>query len=87
MLAYWLQNYCTFSGQSIAGKGGGPADHMDFEGEAPMSAAEAGDLVSSALAQMGYASIEAFADAYAQMSEAERTAEIQRLGALLQGTQ
>ncbi len=36
---------------------------------------------------MGYASIGAFADAYARMSEAERTAEMQRLGALLGGAE
>lgn len=87
VLTFFNFTYCVSGGQFIAGKGGGPANFMGFADDAPMSAADAAGIVAGALAEMGYASIEAFSDAYAQMSDAERTAEIQRLGQLLGGAE
>lgn len=78
--------YCGNVAQSVGAKGGVAANHMDLGEEAPMSAADAANMVLSALAAMGYPSIEAFADAFAQMRAAEQTAEIQQLGQLLQGS-
>jgi spore cortex formation protein SpoVR/YcgB (stage V sporulation) len=60
---------------------------MDFADDAPMSAAEAAGTITNALQQMGYASIEAFADAIAAMDEESRNAEVRRLGRLLEGAE
>lgn len=56
---------------------------MDAEGE--VTAAAAGLPMSQALASLGYDSIGAFISAISTMDEASRNAEVQALGALLNG--
>jgi hypothetical protein len=87
VLANYNLTWCTALGQSIASKGEGPINHMDFEADEPMSASEAAGVVTSALASMGYASIEAFSEAIAAMDEESRNAEVRRLGQLLEGAE
>ncbi|MBL8747109.1 MAG: hypothetical protein JNK58_12235 [Phycisphaerae bacterium] len=87
ILANFNATWCVELGQSFSVKADPRANHMDIEGEAPMSAADAMGIVANALAQMGYASPEEFSDAISHMTEAERTAEIQRLGQLLGGAE
>ncbi|MBL8746105.1 MAG: hypothetical protein JNK58_07090 [Phycisphaerae bacterium] len=85
VLANFNATYCSTSTMSLVQAPRTPSNHMDLAGgDSPTSAAEAMMLVSQALQQMGYESIEAFGDAIAKMSDEERTAEIQRLGQLLE---
>ncbi|MBL8746201.1 MAG: hypothetical protein JNK58_07585 [Phycisphaerae bacterium] len=85
VLADFTFVYCAYVSQSVGTKGGAATDHMDLEQDDPTTAAEAAGVITGALQQMGYTSIEASADAIAQMSNEERTAEIRRLGELLEG--
>lgn len=84
VLTFW--NTATSCGSCSAGLGMGKGDGfhtMDAEGE--VAAASAGMPMSEALASLGYDSITAFISAISTMDEASRNAEVQALGALLNG--
>jgi hypothetical protein len=79
--------YCITSGQSVGGHADGFAAMALDRADQPTTAAAAAVFILDALNQMGYASIDAFGDAIAQMDEATRNAEIRRLGQLLEGAE
>ncbi len=82
--ANWGQAYCAALGQSLLAKSDGFAT-MDLDQDAPMTAADAVGVITAALIQMGYESIEAFGDALSHMTPEQRTAEMRTLGSLLPG--
>lgn len=84
VLTNWLAEYCLTLGSSSGGQAGDGFTTMGLDGE--LSAAEAIGNIADALAQMGYASPEAFSDAISQMTTEARDAEVRRLGSLLQGS-
>jgi hypothetical protein len=84
VLTNWLAAYCLTLGSSSGGQAGDGFTTMELDGE--LSAAEAIGNIADALAQMGYASPEAFSDAISRMTTDDRNAEVRRLGSLLQGS-
>lgn len=80
VLTYWTFTYCGTQQQSFASSGNGFST-MGLDGAGLSSF----DPVLTALAQMGYDSIEAFTLAISLMSEIDRNAEVRRLGRLLGG--
>ncbi len=78
--------YCYTGAQSFASKADGFAT-MDLDQDAPMSADDAAGVITAALIQMGYESIESFSDALNHMTPEEQTAEMRTLGTLLPGGQ
>lgn len=80
VLTHWGSPFCTSGGQSFASSADGmTALGLDGAGLSSF------DPVLTALAQMGYDSIEAFTLAISRMSEEDRNAEVRRLGRLLGG--
>ncbi len=77
-----VPQHCGPGGQSLLAKSDGFAT-MDLEQEAPMSALDAFACLGAAIAQMGYADVDAFSRALDAMTPEERAAEIRIFGELL----
>lgn len=86
ILANFGATWCPDLGALGPPRGDGFAA-MDLHDDGPTTAASTVMFITDALNLMGYASIDAFGDAIAQMDEASRNAEINRLGQLLEGVQ
>ncbi len=86
VLEHWNATYCVSGAQSLLAKADGLAT-MDLDQDAPMTADDAAGVITAALIQMGYESIESFSDALNHMTPEEQAAEMRTLGSMLPGGQ